>query len=379
VPDALAAALQLARALHATGLALPALERGQADLVIRLAPGAPGEGGGAGGGTATSTSTGMSTGTGAGTATSTPPSGAEPVGLGQPSAAGVDPVAAALAEPAAAPTEVWIHAGPRAERHQAPFLVDRAHPLALGLALDGVAWSVSAAPPLPGRPVIEAGGRALLAADTALDPAGREALRIHLLAAPPPEPARGAAADNDLFATDAWPVLVANLVELARDRLPGVERASVPTGASIVYRPRPTEPGPFELVEPGGTRRPEAWEGGALRWLAAARGRHRVLGPDGREAAAVSVHFADPRESDLGGAETRTVPPAAAEAAAASGAGAGEATPPGRAGVYPLAPLLALGALLALVADWRVLARRPGASSGPLLQPAAPRLPGGRP
>src|SRR5262249_44396566 len=63
-----------------------------------------------------------------------------------------------------------------ASSYLGPFVVDRAHPLAEGLALGGVVWGAGKSS-LPGTPVITAGNVALL---TDLDRAGRHELRLRL-------------------------------------------------------------------------------------------------------------------------------------------------------------------------------------------------------
>jgi hypothetical protein len=86
-----------------------------------------------------------------------------------------------------------------------PFLLDRAHPLAAGLTLDGVVWTAGRGP-LRGRGIVFAGEQALLAEETS--PVGT-VVRVNLDAARASVPA---AAD--------WPILWSNVVERVRTCFP---------------------------------------------------------------------------------------------------------------------------------------------------------------
>jgi len=213
-----------------------------------------------------------------------------------------------------------------------PFLVDAAHPLLADVSLAGVYW-VAAGDGLAGRPLVEAGGRALVAEEEAADGAGPVRVVLDL------DPAR-----STLASSPDWPVLVANLVERARARRPGPGPANVRLGDRIEFRRGTAAGADLVLVEPDGSRR-EPLAGAAASWSARRLGAHR-LEASGKEVARFAVHLGDPRESDLRGRGSGVT---------AAATTAGEARPEG---ARPLRPWLALLVLAALCGDWYALAKR---------------------
>lgn len=217
-----------------------------------------------------------------------------------------------------------------------PFVIDRGHPLMDGVQLEGVAW-VSGGAKLPGRLLVAAGTRVLCSEEED----GGGGRRVWLGLAP--------GAGNFARAPD-WPILLANLLELARDEVPGVVDVEVPLGAEARYRrslvaaAADTAP---ELVAPDGTRT----AGQGLRtvgWLPRMPGRHSVRDRDDREIGAFAVRFVDAAVSDLSAAGSGIVPARERPAAAAG------ARPEGDLERRLLALLLAL----LVLADWWLLGRR---------------------
>ncbi len=104
-----------------------------------------------------------------------------------------------------------------------PFVIDRGHPLAEGLSLDGVVWAAGRTPSA-GRPIITAGDVALL---TDVERAGSHNLRWRL------KPDLSTLQD-----TPAWPVLIWNLIDWRASQAPGFKQANVRLGSSAVLTVR---------------------------------------------------------------------------------------------------------------------------------------------
>jgi hypothetical protein len=95
-----------------------------------------------------------------------------------------------------------------------PFTIDHAHPLADGVALEGVIWGAGGT--IAGRPIVIAGNRALM---TESDHVVRIAL----------DPAT-----SNLQRSTAWPSLIWNLLEWRSASAPGFRFANVPLGGSAI-------------------------------------------------------------------------------------------------------------------------------------------------
>ncbi len=103
-----------------------------------------------------------------------------------------------------------------------PFLIDRTHPLAEGLALQGVVWtaSVNVQIPVGAVPIVLAGNTPLLWAR--VDALGRQQLTLNL--------------DPDLSTlrnTPDWPILFWNLLEWRASEQPGFMQRNVRLGAEV--------------------------------------------------------------------------------------------------------------------------------------------------
>jgi len=202
----------------------------------------------------------------------------------------------------------------------APFLLARPEPLLEGVSLSGVLWAAGPSDP-PGDPLVIAGERVLLS---------RHGRRVHLNL----DPAR-----STLAASSDWPVLLANLVELVRDDLPGPVERNVPVGGVLRYRRAAgAASAPLVAVDPDGRRRP-GYGAGVVAWEAEVPGRWAVFAGDER-VASYSVSFLDGRESDLTGASSGR---RAAERAASE---------PVRASAEGERTALALLLLACVAADW---------------------------
>jgi hypothetical protein len=107
-----------------------------------------------------------------------------------------------------------------AEAYVGPFVLDRAHPLTEGLALQGVVWGAGKTEKLTGTPVITAGNIPLLTDTEALS--GRHELRLRL------RPDLSTLPDSP-----NWPVLMWNLMQWRAARAPGLDRINVRLGEEV--------------------------------------------------------------------------------------------------------------------------------------------------
>ena len=238
-------------------------------------------------------------------------------------------------EVAAGQLEIVFTAGQGdARAWQGPFLVDRSEPWLQGVFLHGVTW-VAGDQDLPGRVLIAAGAK-VLASEEPLAAGRRWWLGVH------------GAAGNLVRAPD-WPVLFANLLDGCRAEVPGLEQVHVRVGEEVrCRRARAEADDGLTLVAPDGRRHPGRG-GTTVGWRVVAPGLHRVLGPGDVDRGRCVARFHDPSESDLG-ALVALDRPAAPSAAAARAAPVRDTGLEGR--------LLALLAVVVLVLDWWLLARR---------------------
>lgn len=128
-----------------------------------------------------------------------------------------------------------------AESYVGPFVVDKNHPLAEGLSLDGVIWGASKSSTAAGSPVIMA-GNIPLASDLRRADGARE---IRLSFRPDL---------STLQRTPAWPVLMWNLLSWRASELPGVSQSNLRLGSDAKLKLPPGVTS-VEVSEPGGAVR----------------------------------------------------------------------------------------------------------------------------
>jgi hypothetical protein len=119
----------------------------------------------------------------------------------------------------------WVAAG-ESKDFIGPFVLEKRHPLLLGVTLGGVVWA-GAAPIAAGavRPIVSTGDQALAGIAAAPTLAGRTAILFNI--------------DLDrtnLIRSPDWPILVSNLVEMRRQQLPGPERWNYRSGEWVRVR-----------------------------------------------------------------------------------------------------------------------------------------------
>ncbi|HEX7153961.1 MAG TPA: BatA domain-containing protein [Thermoanaerobaculia bacterium] len=102
-----------------------------------------------------------------------------------------------------------------------PYVIDRAHPLAGGFALEGIAWGAGR-PLTAGQPIVTVGGRALLTDESSSD--GGHRIRMSF------DPTA-----STLHRSPAWPALFWNLLEWRASELPGLRGVNLPIGAIATF------------------------------------------------------------------------------------------------------------------------------------------------
>ncbi len=121
------------------------------------------------------------------------------------------------------PPERWtltFTAEPDAAAYSGPFVVDRSHPLAQGIAMPGVIWAAGKTESLAGRPIVTAGNVVLIAESEAASGRHDVVMRIRREL-------------STLEQTPNWPILIWNLVQWRAVSLPGVVRCNVRVGQEI--------------------------------------------------------------------------------------------------------------------------------------------------
>lgn len=198
-----------------------------------------------------------------------------------------------------------------------PFFAEKGHPALEDVELAGVVWTAGENP--PGHPLLSAGDSVLLSEEG-------DALHVNL-----------DLSRSNLPRTPAWPILLGNLVQRARARMPGLPRPHVMLGEEVSVV---VEPGARYALEGPDGRRPVLGTGQVAVPPFRQPGRYALL-RDGKPAGELVVLPIDPRESDL---RTRSAGEVASKVGGSALAKANERRAP-----WPLLFMLAL-----LLADFAV-------------------------
>jgi hypothetical protein len=178
--------------------------------------------------------------------------------------------------PEGSPTRLTVGASGKVVSFLGPFFAEKGHPLLDDVALGGVVWSAGASP--PGRPLVAMGEVVLVSEEDD----GVLHFNLDL-------------ATSNLARTVAWPVLLSNVVSLARRGVPGFARRQLTLAEEV---PVVTSPGArWELRGPDGLARALAGHGAAS--LAPMGAGRWVLLKDGEPVDALEVMAIDARESEL--------------------------------------------------------------------------------
>lgn len=171
--------------------------------------------------------------------------------------------------------------------HTGPFIVDTAHPLARGLALDGVVWT--AAPPGTnqfGLPIVTAGNTPLLTAQE--DALGRQQVTLHLV------PDR-----STLTSTPNWPIFFWNLLTWRARETPGLVESNFRLGSEVAIRALTNS---TQLTLPNGTKRTLTKTAEKFVLEPETTGLHTVTA--GTSSWQFTVNLLAPEESDLAAAKS---------------------------------------------------------------------------
>jgi len=171
--------------------------------------------------------------------------------------------------------------------HKSPFVLDRSHALLSGLEMQGIHW-LSGSGSLPGQVLVASGSKVLISAEPA-----QLGTRIWCDV--------DGQAGNFVRSPD-WPILFANVLEVARREVPGCRSEQLRIGDELFYRCHSAAE-PIELLGPDGKLCRESR--GGVSYIVRQPGTYRVrtrnanVADDRRELARVAVRFMDPAESDL--------------------------------------------------------------------------------
>jgi Ca-activated chloride channel homolog len=169
-----------------------------------------------------------------------PPGAAAGAGAGAAAGAGAGAVAGAWRVGFGRAPAAWIAKGESRDSQDfiGPFVLEKRHPLLLGITFGGVVWT-GAAPLAPGavRPVVSAGDQVLIGLPPLTGSARTESDVFFNL-------------DLDrtnLIRSPDWPILVSNLIEMRRESLPGPERWNYRVGEWIRVRLARDPKGPLRM------------------------------------------------------------------------------------------------------------------------------------
>jgi len=163
-----------------------------------------------------------------------------------------------------------------------PFIVDNSHPLAEGIALEGVVWTATAATNAPGEiPVILAGNVPLLS--TREDVYGRRHLTLNF---------------NPVLSTvqntPDWPILFWNILSWRMAELPGLKESNARLGTEVILK---TSGEAVTVTLPDGTKDDFPKTGGELALDTPIPGIYSITAGTATNQFAVNVLAAD--KSDL--------------------------------------------------------------------------------
>ena len=142
----------------------------------------------------------------------------------------------------------WSSAG-ATNAYTGPFIVDNSHPLASGIALEGVVWAAAALTNAPGEvPVILAGNVPLLSARE--DVLGRRHLALNL------NPGLSTVQN-----TPDWPILFWNILTWRISEMPGFQESNARLGTEVILK---TTGEAVTITQPDGAKKSFPRTGGEL-------------------------------------------------------------------------------------------------------------------
>ncbi len=182
--------------------------------------------------------------------------------------------------------ETWVlrlSTGMEQQAFDGPFVIDKAHPLAEGLSLQGVVWAPGSKEDLPDRAVVLA-GNAPLVTDSE-DASGRHLVRLRLRHDL-----------SSLLESPSWPVLLANLLAWRASAMSGLSRSNIRLGEEVsLTLERPSDE--VRLIGPNGSSRRLNVQEGRVAARGDEIGTYEIRQGDDRWSFAVNAVNRD--ESDL--------------------------------------------------------------------------------
>ena len=214
-----------------------------------------------------------------------------------------------------------------------PFVIEKRHPLLLGVTLGGVIWPGAARlSPAAIRPLVSSGDQVLVGITADTDPVvlfNLDLQRTNLIRAPD------------------WPIFISNLVEMRRQSLPGPERWNYRIGEWVRVRLGRDPTGPLRFRSNGVERSlPSARE---LEFIAPSPGGRLDILEQEEVLFSLGVNFLDESESDLRKPQTKDIGSVVDTPGARIESGPGS---------DPLFWLLLLTGGTALLLNWCLLAPR---------------------
>ena len=180
----------------------------------------------------------------------------------------------------------WLSSG-ATNAYTGPFIVDNSHPLAAGIALEGVIWSVAAATNSSGDvPVLLAGNIPLLS--TREDIASRRHLTLNF------NPSL-----STLQNTPDWPILFWNILSWRIAEMPGLKESNARLGEEVILK---TTGEPVTVTQPDGEKKVFPKTGGELALETPLPGIYSVAAGVATNQFSVNAIAAD--ESDLSASAT---------------------------------------------------------------------------
>ena len=164
-----------------------------------------------------------------------------------------------------------------------PFVIDKSHPLSVGLSLDGIIWSGSETPNMLGLPVLSAGNVPLIS-EQILRGGGRT-INIQLIERL-----------STLSSGPSWPILIWNILKYRADNNVGFSTNTIKLGGEVTFIAAEGETS-VELETPEGRKSTMQVIGGRVRVLTDSVGVYGVKSMTGDFSLGVGTLSAD--ESNL--------------------------------------------------------------------------------
>lgn len=190
-----------------------------------------------------------------------------------------------------------IESDPNADAFIGPFIIDRNHPLAEGLDLQGIIWS-AAKRTCRSLPIISAGNTNLLEnKGTSLSP------RLHLFMNPQ---------RSNLQQSPNWPILLWNLVHWRQQQLPGLQNSNFRIGDTVIFQV-PPDCSRLQLVRPDGRKEDYDSPAGTIVIEAGTPGLYQLLTDADRSSLAVNAVSGGESDLQICRTDRRTNPNQAAQ------------------------------------------------------------------